>query len=215
MFAKALPLLMLISAIALAASEDRSVFGTHWVQFQPIQVGGTLKGCQLVYMTVAADRVYQNGDWIAVNGSIVVRDLGGGPTNIALTLKVGLRNLSRPTTSEFVRPHFAYLQTAHSSTAKAPQKSADGDSGYKLFFYRSAEPAVAEVLKDIADSPKLTIGYNRQANGSDVLAPLDLTIVESTYTDANEVIRKSSPDVMNNWAKCMSDVLTAVLAEKK
>ena len=64
-------ILTCLSFNALAA--DDSVFGTHWVKFQPIQVAGDIQGCQLTFLTVTADRVYLNGNHVAVNGSIVLR----------------------------------------------------------------------------------------------------------------------------------------------
>ena len=53
-----------------ASAADDSVFGTHWAKFQPIQVEGDVQGCQLTFLTVTADRVYLDGNQVAVNGSI-------------------------------------------------------------------------------------------------------------------------------------------------
>jgi hypothetical protein len=201
--------------VAPATSGDnKSVFGTHWVEFQPIQMSGDLKGCQLVYMAVAPDHASSAGDWIAVNGSIILRDMDKGPKGILLVLKIGLKNLTAPTNPPFVRPNFAYLQTAHGSTAKAPQVPADGDNGYKLFTYRGAEDGVASVIGDIADTSSITIGYNRKDGGMDVLVPLDLTVVQSDYNDAQEVIRKTSPEVLDKWAQCVTKVLSHALGKK-
>ena len=57
-----------------ASAADDSVFGTHWAKFQPIQVEGDVQGCQLTFLTVTADRVYLDGNQVAVNGSIRIGD---------------------------------------------------------------------------------------------------------------------------------------------
>lgn len=73
-------ILTCLSFNALAA--DDSVFGTHWVKFQPIQVAGDVQGCQLTFLTVTADRVYLNGNQVAVNGSIVLSVRGEFPIKL-------------------------------------------------------------------------------------------------------------------------------------
>jgi hypothetical protein len=200
--------LLLLTPAAFAADEDRSVFGTHWVKYEPVQVAGELKGCSLVFTTVTADRAYLNGNWVALNGSIGLRAVQDGPLGVVLTLKLGLKDLQSG--KEFERPFFAYLQTANGSTAKAPQAAVDGDPGYKLFTYRAVEPAVAAVLGDFIKTPGTTIGYNRRKDGVDVLVPLDFTVVDSEITASNEVVRKRSDAVVVEWATCVSKLLAAV-----
>jgi hypothetical protein len=212
---RALPfavVLLLSGAAAAAADDTKSVFGTHWVKYEPVQVGGTLKGCSVVFTTVTADRAYLNGSWVALNGSIGLRAVQDGPLGLILTLKIGLKEIQ--TGKPFERPNFAYLQTANGSTAKAPQTAFDGDPGYKLYTYRPFEPSVAAVLKDLADRPELTIGYNRIKDGIDVLVPLDLTVVDSEYTQLQEVIRKRSREVVDQWSTCVTRLLDSAVATK-
>ena len=104
-------LLLLLASSAWAA--DDSVFGTHWVKFEPFQVAGQLKGCSLVYMAVVADRMYLKGDQVAANGAIRIEVTA--ENRLALIFKIGLKNISKNT--GFERPIFAYLQTANGSTA--------------------------------------------------------------------------------------------------
>src|SRR3990172_9783699 len=99
--------LMLVCTAPSVTAADDSIFGTHWVKFQPIQVGGALRGCELVFLTVIADRVYLTGNHVAVNGSIVLR---GSDKGLGLALKIGLKDMTLG--SPFERPAFAYLQTA-------------------------------------------------------------------------------------------------------
>jgi hypothetical protein len=202
---------MLIASTAIGA-DDRSIFGTHWVQFEPVQVAGTLIGCSLTFVTVTADRAYLGGSPVALNGSISLRNLQQGPQGLGLTLKLGLNEIQSG--KGFVRPAFAYLQTESGTTAKASQASTDGDPGYKLFTYRAAESSVMSVLKDLIGSSKVTIGYNRNKDGIDVLVPLDLTVVDSQYSGAQEVLRKRSPEVASQWGKCISSVIQTSLESK-
>ena len=204
--------LFFLSTVTLAADDEKSVFGTHWVKYEAVQVEGALKGCSVAFTAVTADRAYLNGSWVALNGSIGLRVVQDGPLGLVLTLKLGLKDVQSG--KPFERPNFAYLQTAHASTTKAPQAAVDGDPGYKLYTYRAVEPSVAAVLADLAEKPEVTIGYNRRKDGIDILVPLDLTVVDSEYTQSQEVIRKHSHGVMDQWATCVSSLLGSVLNEK-
>jgi hypothetical protein len=200
--------LLIVTSSVFGADEERSVFGTHWVKYEPVQVAGELKGCSIVFTTVTADRAYLSGNWVALNGSIGLRAVQDGPLGVLLTFKLGLKDLQSD--NGFERPFFAYLQTAKGSTAKAPQVTVDGDPGYKLFTYRVVEPAVAALLGDFIETPGVTIGYNRRMDGIDVMVPLDFTVVDSEITPSNEVIRKRSDAVITEWATCVSKLLAAV-----
>jgi hypothetical protein len=200
---------LLFFAAAHAHSADDSVFGTHWVRFEPHQVGGELQGCSLVYLAVQADRVYLNGDQVAVNGSISVRTT---PENrLGMSFKVGLKNLSKGT--PFERPYFAYLQTSNHSISKVWQKSFDGETGYKFFAYNATEPKTQEMLLEMMETGKVTIGYNRKKDGSDVLVPIDLFVADSGYTTDKKVIRKKSPDGLLKFNECLAQVYTGLASK--
>ncbi len=201
-------ILICVALTALAA--DDSVFGTHWVKFQPIQVRGEIQGCQLTFLTVTADRVYLDGNQVAINGSIVLRATDSA---LALMLKVGLKDIT--SLSTFERPAFAYLQSANASTAKAQQESADGDLGYKLFIYRATDKDTMEVLMELMTSGKTSIGYNRKIGGIDVLVPLDLMVTDSEYTKNQKVLRTRSPEAAKGFAECTEKIINRVLDKQK
>jgi len=119
-----------------------------------------------------------------------------------------LKNISKNT--GFERPNFAYLQTANGSTAAARQEAVDGDEGYKLFAYNATESKVQKVLTELVDSRKVTIGYNRNRGGGDVMLPLDLKIVDSEYTAEQKVIRKADPSTVIAFTDCLTTVLDTV-----
>ena len=201
---------MLICLTLNALAADESVFGTHWVKFQPVQVAGDLQGCQLTFWTVTADRTYLDGDRVAVNGSIV---LGAIDRGLGLMLKVGLKNMT--SLSAFEKPAFAYLQTATASTAKSQQRSSDGEPGYKLFVYSVADKDTMNVLMELMTSGKASIGYNRKIGGIDVLVPLDLMVADSEYTQNQKVIRTMSPETTKGFAECTDKIINRVLDKLK
>ena len=149
-------ILLCLPLIALSA--DDSIFGTHWVKFQPVQVAGDIQGCQLTFLAVTADRVYLNGNRVAVSGSIVLRATGRA---LGLMLKVGLKDMTSPS-STFERPAFAYLQTASGSTAKSRQQSDDGEPGYTLFVYSATDSDTMKVLLELMTTGNASVGYSRK-----------------------------------------------------
>lgn len=202
--------LVLACAVLSAAAADDSIYGTHWVRFEPIMVAGKLAGCSLVYLVVQADRAYLNGDPVAINGSFMLRDAGN--KGIAVGLKTGLKELNK-NGATFQRPNFAYLQTEHSSTAKAQGQSFDGEDGYKVFAYSISDPAILSVLGDLASAGKVTIGYNRKIGGMDVSTPLDLMVVDSEYTTDQKVVRKRSANSAVGFSTCVATLIDETLGK--
>jgi hypothetical protein len=202
---------ILICLTLNASAADDSVFGTHWVKFQPIQVAGNIQGCQLTFLTVTADRVYLEGNPVAVNGSIV---LSATDRALGLMLKVGLKSLTS-SSSTFERPVFAYLQTASGSTAQSPQQSKDGEPGYKIFVYSATDIDTMKVLLELMTSGKTSIGYSRKIGGLDVLVPLDLMVADSEYKQNQKVVRMKSPEAANGFAECAERIISRALDRKK
>jgi hypothetical protein len=200
--------IMLCCVVLSAKAADDSIYGTHWVKFEPIQVAGTLEGCSLVYLVAQADRAYLGGNTVAVNGSFMLR-LDRTGKGIGVGFKAGLKDLSR-SNALFTRPHFAYLQTATASTAQAKGKSFDGEDGYKVFAYSFTDPVIGTILNELITSGNATIGYNRKAGGMDVFAPLDLMVVDSEYTADQKVLRKRSPTTMLGFSDCVVKLLDSV-----
>lgn len=198
----------ILTCFSLSAfAADDSVFGTHWVKFQPIQVAGNLQGCQLTFLTVTADRVYLNGNQVAVNGSIVLMATDHA---LGLMLKVGLKDITSPTAT-FEQPAFAYLQTASASTAKSRQQANDGEPGYKLFVYSATDNDTMKVLVELLTSAKASIGYSRNIGGIDVLVPLDLMVADSEYTQNQKVIRTRSPEAAKGFSECTERIISRAL----
>ena len=196
------------------ALDDDSIIGTHSVKFQPIQVGGELQGCTLVYMAVQYDDAYPDGKPVVIVGNIGTGQFGA---NVILTLKVGVKNLVG--NGPIVRPNFAYLQTKSYSTAKVKQSARNGDEGFRLYVYSLFDPKVLDLYKEIMDSGKVTVGFNRKKGGMDVLVPIDLSVSDAESPDGDKVVRKRSNDAMSNYVICSTTLLNqldeSLLSEAK
>lgn len=184
-------------SVALAQDDD-SIYGTHSVIFQPVQVGGELQGCTLVYKAVQADSAYLGGNPVVIVGNIGVGQLGAV---LALTMKVGVKELLGD--HSFVRPNFAYLQTKSHSTAKAKQQVRDGNEGFSLFVYSLSDSSVMGLLNEMMDTQKITVAFNRIKNGMDVLVPVDLDVIDAEYPGGEKVARKRSKKTLDNFSDCL------------
>ena len=185
-----------------AARGDDSIAGTHAVTFQPTQVGGTLVGCALVYRAVQFDHAYLGGEPVVAFGNIGVNQTGG---RIGLTLKVGIKALYED--APFVSPNFAYIQTKNASTAKVKQSGQEVEKGFRYTVYSFFDPAVQSVFDDMVKSQKVTVAFNRQFNGLDVLIPIDLNVIDATYPGGNSVARVRSKETMNDFLGCFTKLL--------
>ncbi len=201
-----------LSSIAVApvpsssvANVQEDIVGAHSVGFQPIQNGGELQGCSLVYTAVQYDRAYLDGRPIVIIGNITLKQIGA---NLFLALKIGVKNLVGNNTIE--RPNFAYLQTTSHSTAKVEQQAMDGEEGFRLYGYSLFDSSVMGLYGEILDSGKVTIAFNRNKGGMDVLVPIDFEVIDSAYQGGDKVVRRRSKETMNNFVNCASTLTNQV-----
>jgi hypothetical protein len=198
-------ILMLIFAGIANAQEDDSIIGTISVAFQPIQVSGELQGCTLVYNAVQNDFAYLKGSPIVSAGHLLFTQRNG---NLIFGFKLGVKSLNGD--NPFVRPNFAYLQTASFSTSKIKVLSVDGDIGFKFFAY-SLDEQVLGLYTEMLESGKITIGFNRKKGGMDVLVPIDLYVTD-VEAQGSKFIRKRSNEQLQKFTEC-SMVLMQQVAE--
>jgi len=194
------------------AQDDKSIFGTHSVVFQPGRSGGKLHSSTLVYRAVVADFAYKNG-----RPSVIVGNIGVSlyKNKIVLTLKIGVKELEGENTP-FERPYFAYLQTKNHIVTKSPFEAMDGDSGFRLLSWPFEEPTI-KLISEMISTGIVTIGFNRIENGLDVLVPIDLTVFDADYTDDGKVIRKRSSNEVNEFLrhlKLLLDEYKTILNEE-
>ena len=106
-------------------------------------MSGSLRGCTLIYEAVVADHAYLGGDPVQAVGNLTVHVQD---RNVTLALKLGLRSM-RDRAQRFEAPHFAYIQTPNSSTAKLRYVSGDGDEGFRLFIVRLDDQALRVLME--------------------------------------------------------------------
>lgn len=183
------------------------MFGTHAVQFQPIQRAGVLSGCSIVFRAVQADHAYRRGDPVAIVGNVSVYRFD---RRMAVGLKIGLKDLT-VRHAPLVRPHYAYLQTKTKSTAKFRYTSNDGEEGFRVIALGidDAMPVLIEMLEE----GKALVGFNRVPDGMDVLVPIDLQVVDAEPVPPDRFVRGRSNDELTGFTGCVHQVLKDALAK--
>lgn len=197
-------------ALSAEASDDDSIFGTHSVVFEPGQSSGILHSCTLVYRAVHPDYAYRNGNPAIIVGSIGVRYFGA-KSRMILTLKIGVKDISIPN-APFIRPYFAYLQTPNAATAKSTHKSMNGDEGFRLIAIELNE-TTTNLVMEMLEANKVTIGFNRKKDGLDVLVPIDLTVFDAEVSDAGKVVRKRSNEATTQFLGCFKKILEQAIQD--
>lgn len=183
------------------AQDDATIYGTHSVIFQPVRSNGVLRSCTLVYRAVQADYAYRNGSPIVIVGNIGVHQ----DANMVLALKIGVKDLDVPN-APFTRPYFAYLQTANLTTARSRHETLDGDEGFRLIAVGLSE-ASTKLLLEMLDTGEVTIGFNRNKNGIDVLVPIDLKVFDAEPLPPQSFRRKRSDDAITQFSGCFQEIL--------
>ena len=204
---------VLIGAISaqpglLHAADFSFLAGTYSVQFVPMQVAGVQTGCTLVFKAIAVDYVYAHGEPLFLTGNIAYV-ASREKKNIVLGLKLGLRDALNPQ-HVLGLPPIAYLQTGSVNTAHDQVgMRMHGEPGYALYVYRLNDSTV-KLLGEMISTSKVTIGFNRKKGGMDILAPIDLTVVD-TYQAGSETKRKHSPEATQEFTACVTEVTKAVV----
>ena len=182
------------------AQDDASIYGTHSVVFQPVQSGGVLHSCTLVYRAVHADYAYRNGSPIVIVGNIGVHQQDA---NMILVLKIGVKDVPN---APFTRPYFGYLQTANATTAKGRSDAHDGDEGFRLIAVGLDDVSI-KLIFEMLDAGKVIIGFNRNKNGIDVLVPIDLKVFDAEPLPPQSFRRKRSDEANTQFLGCFKEIL--------
>lgn len=184
--------------------ELSSAVGAIKVTFVPEQSAGIIDACALLYRVIGQDNVYQRGNLFVLEGNI---SYGNNPDRSLsyLKIKIGMYDTldfsGRPEP-----PFFAYIQTAHGTTARSRFNQFDSPDwpGYRHFIFAFDENAV-KVISDLMFGAPVTIGFNRMKGGPDVLVPLDLNVVNTRVSEAG-VTRYRSKKTLHEFSACAEDV---------
>jgi len=197
--------LTIIAVNHIHALDPSALTGTMEVQFHPMQMAGIKQGCTLVYRTIGQDFAYRQGKLIALSGNIAyVISNQGVP---GLGLKIATINIL----DEHAKPeppNFAYIETPNGTTAKSKFLHIDSPDtpGARYFSFQLDESAL-KVMGDIATGSKVTIGFNREKGGLDVLVPLDLSVIESTAAENPLGFnRRHSDETLHQFRSCVLEV---------
>jgi hypothetical protein len=185
------------SILGIARAQDDSIYGTVKVTFQPVLSLGNTWGCTFVYSAVYPDDVYLKGTPVAIDGSISLFQFG---EKLGLQLKAGVKKLAG--VGSIKPPNFAYLKSDNYSTEKARQVIRDGEAGHRLFDYSLYEPQVVGVYNEMLASGKITVAFNRNKDGKDVLVPVDLRVIDSEVLRKKKVNRDISDKSLSDFAEC-------------
>jgi hypothetical protein len=186
--------------------EPLSVVGTIEVLFSSEQTAGVIDACTLGYRVIGQDNVYRSGAPFAIAGNISYGNYANRSSSY-LKIKIGVFD-----TLDFsVKPEppfFAYIQTAHATTARSLIKQFDSPdpnmSGFRHFSFAFDENLV-KVLTDLVAGAPVTIGFNRKKGGPDLLVPLDLSVVNTTVSKAG-LIHRRSDKMLREFIICSGDV---------
>ena len=195
------------TATPLHALDLSSLVGTMEVEFQPMQSAGIKEGCTLVYHVVGQDWAYRKGSLISLAGNIAYT-ANEHRTNLGLVLKIGAMDSLDPS-ARLEPPFFAYIQTPHGTTARSKFVQADGEPGFRLFTYL-LDGDTMKVLADISSGALVTIGFNRNKGGLDVLIPLDLSVVESRVSADGSIKHRRSDEMLLQFLDCVTEITSQV-----
>lgn len=82
-----------------------------------------------------------------------------------------------------------------------------------MFAFRLDE-ATLKVFDDLVSGNPISIGFNEEPHGIDVLVPIDLSVEDIEMVGA-EVRRKRSVTASTRFAQCVSDVVSAIQNRSK
>jgi len=189
------------------AMNDDSIYGTHTIQFAPVDIGG-LEGCVLVYRAVQADHAHAPGKSVVIVGHIgVLRTPGQKPI---LALKIKVRDLVLNPVA--TRPHVAYLRSDSWSTARSDWAARDLVDDFRAFGVAlSDDPAVA-VLREMLDKAKVTVVVKRTEDDMELQFPLDLMVSNAEPIPGGTYRRMRSPEGLAKFRRCVEEVLETVFS---
>jgi hypothetical protein len=197
---------MWLASQSASGREPESLKGTNRVVFQPLQAAGQLDGCSLVFNVTAEDYGYRQGALVILTGALSSQRVNN---TVVLMLKLGVKDLNARGTSSTEPPEFAYVQTSKATTANSLKGSTRSDGGHKLFVY-NIDDATATVISEMLDGKPLTIGFNRAPRGLDVLADLDLHVVDVDMV-GDQIRRTRSEQARQQFTGCVGEVTRTLM----
>lgn len=186
--------------LPVLGQDDSDLVGTLNVKAVEQFAGGEFKGCSLNFQVATKDFAYRKGNLVVIDGSYNINLVKrANKTTAGILLKVGVLEMGKPKPEA---PTFAYLKTSKASTVKSVLSNEVSESpGYQIFVLSLDSPGVS-VLTGMLDDGEVDIGFNRKVGGSDVLAKIDLRVVESKF-NSKGLERIRSDSVLTTLTSCV------------
>ena len=178
---------------------DDSIYGTHKIQFAPVDIGG-LQGCVLKYVAVQADHAYRAGKSVLISGFVgVLRTPGKNPI---FALKIKIQDLDCNLVA--TRPHFAYLRSDTWSTARSDWGGgSDLVDDFRAFGVALSDDAARAVLLEMVDKAKVTVALKRTEDDMELQFPLDLMVSNAEPIPGGTYRRTRSPEAITRFRQCV------------
>ncbi len=181
----------------------RPMLGTVSVEVNPGFADGQLNNCILEFGVMARDWTYRQGGYIRVGGGFGIMSVKGA---VGVTLKVILHDMD-PRTMSFTPspPTSAYFVSGSNTTRNAVVSSYPSDVPGAIFVVLKPEPTF-EILANGLNENKVSIAFARRKGGSDIVIPIDTSVVDT----ASNGQRTRSPKAAADFFKCSKSLLEQI-----
>jgi hypothetical protein len=199
-------------AFALSAEDRRTATtlqGTAEIFAFEDSKRGKIEGCGLGFRAFGFDAVSPGEPAFIVTGSFAIRFVDDPPM-LFILMKIGVDDIESfdPPKAVRWRPAFAYLQDADGKTM--PEKFATelvDDDGSLVASWKVTEENTDVLMKALGDR-KITLGFNRTADGRDLKIDLDLMVINSSVDQTTaQIVRKRDPSELLKYMACHHKLL--------
>lgn len=196
-------LVLALFAIPLLAGAQMDS-GTVDVYFQRQTAEGKLFGCSMVFTSLTNDHMYLRGQQVIVNGSFSVSALRD--QSFSFTSKLGTKPfLSAPSVGWAAPNHFYFSTQTKSTAGKSQMLSGSGTTPGYLLAIAPLDKEIMELFHEMAETGKLTVGFNRSPRGSDVHAEIEIS-TSLVRDDRGQAVKKKNSQTCMDFFDCIAQL---------
>ncbi len=172
-------------------------------EVEPIFEGGELRGCACNFEVGRQDSEFNRGEVVYLTGSLNYYTSTASPV---FALKLGLME---SVGGDFEAPEGAYLVAGNETNAAEFVQSMEGDEqGFRFFIFEPGEKTMMAVVREVADSGRLTFAYSISDGGRGAVVPVEM---RNRHFDLeapeNSVFDERAP---LDWINCLRDATEAI-----
>lgn len=187
---------------AALAELAKKLEGTIFVKPHRETVDGVLTGCGLEFTVLKRDFATKQGAPVKVVGSFYLRP--NKNTGLAYVLKLGLYDGF--SAEDAIAPNNAFISAPNGKIPVKAIRVAADNPGFALFV-GGLDDAVTDAYAAIVEKKSLVVGFNRRPGQQDVTVLIDLSITDTQFNEAGDVIRQRSGESVNVFAACSGDLI--------